>query len=123
MLGLAALIWRECRRVSEDFVDIASQARRHAGAEKHVLFPRTVRRFSVNEKLLDRMRKVAGPLGHFEALMLCTMAVEDLWRFCAITAVQGNAAARGAIDYAERRAAAIRIAQGRGTMSTGGGDA
>lgn len=110
-------------RTEGEVVDIAASAQKRATSSPHGHRSRPLPRFNVDEKLLRRMRDAAGALGHFEALMLATIAMDDLWLLCALTEEQAQAVAKKAYAHAERGEVTQVLAKELGRIPSGGGQA
>jgi hypothetical protein len=129
MLALAAVAWRAAGRTLEELERIVRAAHEHAVAKIRrgllerapAFLHKAPRRFDAG--IVRRMADIAGELGHFRALQLVTMAMDDLYLYSGITVERAEEGARNAFAFAASHGLASALAKAQGRLSTSGGDA
>lgn len=126
-LGLAASVWGACHQTAEHLLGIVETAFHHAVREVR---RRSVVRgrpdISVDARLVRHMqhlvqRELGEAPGRFHALMLATLAIEDLWALCELCAEGAERAAHAALDFVTNRDATEACAVLHGGFATHGG--
>lgn len=127
-LAFAASIWSELKQAGDSLVEIAVHAFGHATREvqqKAILRPEGFVDLTVDGRMVRQMELAVGregiELGRFQALMLATLAIEDLYQLCVLKAEEVAGRTRCALTFITDRASCTALVRRHGGFSSRGG--